>query len=420
MTDTKVKGILQKAKLFMWNLPEGVKINPCERNTGREKTYKFIRKGVFLYLGIDIFLLCNCLMFFGFIAEDTFSPNLVIFAPVCLSNVTLVTTDRKTGTNISEDFQGLESKPLFRLLVRILVKQLAKILLQCLSSVLWAHSSQEDFLLGNWIENHEQRNNCVSGWLLRTATASYLVSSVSPEPMGPRCDAGPRELVGEEEEEPGGEGEGGQDGQPVQGQRVQDHEFHHVSPNDVLRRGLFVLWLDVWGVVRHVELVGEVLLLRGVAAVVRLQHLLLLLLHPHVLLRHHVSHADRLNTTNLQGWSGFQKRPNWKDCLEISDGATMEVKRVEASAADSLPDNQILVRHRGSPAASKPDRTLCSATRSAVDWALRLKKAARDIIASSSPTLLPPGPHPIIRPLATNFTMYSDCRARLISWEGWK
>ena len=47
----------------MWNLPEGVKINPCERNTGREKTYKFIRKGVFLYLGIDIFLLCNCLMF---------------------------------------------------------------------------------------------------------------------------------------------------------------------------------------------------------------------------------------------------------------------------------------------------------------------------------------------------------------------
>ena len=63
--------------------------------------------------------------------------------------------------------------------------------------------------------------------------------------MGPRCDAGPRELVGEEEEKPGGEGEGGQDGQPVQGQRVQDHEFHHVSPNDVLRRGLFVLWLDV-------------------------------------------------------------------------------------------------------------------------------------------------------------------------------
>ena len=103
-----------------------MKINPCERNTGREKTYKFIRKGVFLYLGIDIFLLCNCLMFFGSIAENTCSPNLVIFAPVCLSNVTLVTPDRKTGTNISENFQSLESKPLFRLLVRILVKQLAK------------------------------------------------------------------------------------------------------------------------------------------------------------------------------------------------------------------------------------------------------------------------------------------------------
>ena len=88
-------------------------------------------------------------IFLGSIAENTCSPNLVIFAPVCLSNVTLVTPDRKTGTNISENFQGLESKPLFRLLVRILVKQLAKILLQCLPSVLWAHSSQEDFLLGN-------------------------------------------------------------------------------------------------------------------------------------------------------------------------------------------------------------------------------------------------------------------------------
>ena len=69
---------------------------------------------MFLYLGIDIFLLCNCLMFFGSIAENTCSPNLVIFAPVCLSNVTLVTPDRKTGTNISKKISKLGIKTPFQ------------------------------------------------------------------------------------------------------------------------------------------------------------------------------------------------------------------------------------------------------------------------------------------------------------------
>ena len=66
------------------------------------------------------------------------------------------------------------------------------------------------------------------------ATASYLVGSVGPEPVCPCRDAGSGELVCEEEEDPGGEGDGGEEGQTVERQGVEDHKFHHIPPNNLL------------------------------------------------------------------------------------------------------------------------------------------------------------------------------------------